>query len=306
MATLGSDQGPVRDIAPTPGSAGPLPAVPAGAGVPPAAPASAADSLSQEMEAAAVDGGLPHGQRAELQRLQPGSTWRLRRSLDAYSTPRGPGLATQVKAGRGLRLLDRPQRDPLAGTWRVRVRLLEDGYPCWLGVEDLLAVAAQAPPPCLPQWQRPGIRSRLPVVLAHALAAMEQPNRYLWGGTLGPDFDCSGLVQTAYAQAGIWLPRDAYLQERFCRPVAVRVGQTGLLEPGDLIFFGSPRRCTHVGLHLGDGRYLHSSGRQHGRDGLGIDDLNPRNDDPVACHYRRELRGAGRVMHSHDGSPLPP
>jgi cell wall-associated NlpC family hydrolase len=143
-------------------------------------------------------------------------------------------------------------------------------------------------------------------VLAFAEAARHRPNRYLWGGTLGPDFDCSGLVQTAFAQAGIWLPRDAYLQERFCRPVAVASGVTSLLRPGDLLFFGTPRRCTHVALHLGGGRYLHSSGRQHGRDGIGIDDLNPRNRDPVACHYRGELRGAGRVMHSHDGSPLPP
>jgi hypothetical protein len=114
------------------------------------------------------------------------------------------------------------------------------------------------------------------------------------------------LLQAAHAAAGIWLPRDAYLQERFCRPVAVRVGETHLLEPGDLVFFGTPRRCTHVGLHLGGGRYLHSSGRDHGRNGIGIDDLNPRNSDPVASHYRAELRGAGRVMHSHDGSPLPP
>ena len=113
-------------------------------------------------------------------------------------------------------------------------------------------------------------------------------------------------MQAAFAQQGIWLPRDAYLQERFCRPVAVQVGQTSLLEPGDLLFFGTRRRCTHVGLHLGDGCYLHSSGREHGRNGIGIDNLNPRNPDPVACHYRHELRGAGRVMHSHDGSPLPP
>jgi cell wall-associated NlpC family hydrolase len=143
-------------------------------------------------------------------------------------------------------------------------------------------------------------------VLAFAEAARQRPNHYLWGGTLGPDFDCSGLVQAAHAAVGIWLPRDAYLQERFCRPVAVRVGETHLLEPGDLIFFGSLRRCTHVGLHLGGGRYLHSSGRDYGRNGIGIDDLNPRNSDLVASHYRSELRGAGRVMHSHDGSPLPP
>ncbi len=88
--------------------------------------------------------------------------------------------------------------------------------------------------------------------------------------------------------------------------MALRPGVTSLLQVGDLIFFGTPQRCTHVGLHLGGGRYLHSSGREHGRNGLGLDDLNPRNQDPVASHYRQELRGAGRVMHSHDGSPLPP
>jgi cell wall-associated NlpC family hydrolase len=142
-------------------------------------------------------------------------------------------------------------------------------------------------------------------VLAFAEAARQQANAYLWGGSLGPDYDCSGLVQRAFANAGIWIPRDAYLQERFCQPVAVRPGVLHALLPGDLIFFGTPQRCTHVGLHLGGGRYLHSSGREHGRDGLGIDDLAPHNPHPVARHYRSQLRGAGRVMRCHDGSPLP-
>jgi cell wall-associated NlpC family hydrolase len=225
--------------------------------------------------------------------------WCLRHSLDAYSRPRGSGLATQVAAGRHLRVLE-------DGGPRLRVRLLEDGYPCWLERQDLAPAAVAAGLPRLPRLDRVAIAARLDVVLAFAEQARRRPNHYLWGGTLGPDFDCSGLIQAAHAAAVIWLPRDAYLQERFCRPVAVRVGETCLLEPGDLIFFGTPRRCTHVGLHLGGGRYLHSSGRDHGRNGIGIDDLNPRNSDPVACHYRAELRGAGRVMHSHDGSPLPP
>ncbi|MFM7360630.1 MAG: NlpC/P60 family protein [Cyanobium sp.] len=233
----------------------------------------------------------------------PGSVLRLAHPLNAWSRPRGPGLATQVGTGRHLRVLDPP---PL-GSSRLRVRLLEDGYPCWLEAAELAAHGQSAPaPPLLPRLDRARIRSRLPQVLAFAEAAAARGNVYLWGGSLGPDFDCSGLVQTAYAAAGIWLPRDAYLQERFCRPVAVGPGQTSLLEPGDLIFFGTARRCTHVGLHLGGGRYLHSSGREHGRNGIGLDDLNPRNEHPVARHYRQELRGAGRVMHSHDGSPLPP
>jgi hypothetical protein len=225
--------------------------------------------------------------------------WCLRHSLDAYSRPRGSGLATQVAAGRHLRVLE-------DGGPRLRVRLLEDGYPCWLERLDLASAAVTAGRPRLPGLDRVAIAARMDSVLAFAEQARQRPNHYLWGGTLGPDFDCSGLIQAAHAAAGIWLPRDAYLQERFCRPVAVRVGETRLLEPGDLIFFGTPRRCTHVGLHLGAGRYLHSSGRDHGRNGIGIDNLNPRNSDPVAYHYRAELRGAGRVMHSHDGSPLPP
>jgi len=229
-----------------------------------------------------------------------GSLWQLQRPVDAYSQPRGPGLATQVAAGRRLRVLDS------ATVGRLRVRLLEDGYPCWLEVSALRSQGVPTTVAPLPRLQRATIALRLERVLQIAQAAMQNPNVYLWGGNLGPDYDCSGLIQTSFAAAGIWLPRDAYLQERFCRPVAVHPGQTSLLEAGDLIFFGTAQRCTHVGLHLGGGRYLHSSGRQHGRNGLGIDDLNPRNQDPVASHYRRELRGAGRVMHSHDGSPLPP
>ncbi|KEF42338.1 MAG: hydrolase [Cyanobium sp. CACIAM 14] len=237
----------------------------------------------------------------------PGSGWTLQQPLEAYSRPRGTALATQVRAGRHLKVLESAQESVCAGRLpRLRVRLHEDGYPCWVESLELLERARPSLPPILPRLDRHRIAGRLEVVLAFAEAARQRPNRYLWGGTLGPDFDCSGLVQTAYARAGIWLPRDAYLQERFCQPVAVASGVTCLLTPGDLIFFGTPRRCTHVGLHLGGGRYLHSSGRQHGRDGIGIDDLAPGNWDPVASHYRTELRGAGRVMHSHDGSPLPP
>ena len=240
------------------------------------------------------------GTPAAPELLVRGSTWQLQAPLDLFSHPLGPGLATQAAAGRSLQIIE-----PSPAGARLRVRLAEDGYPGWLEPSHLLGRAVAAPLPPLPRLSQAEIAVRLAQVLAFAVAAMEVPNTYLWGGTVGPNYDCSGLVQTAFASAGIWLPRDAYLQERFCRPVAVRPGITHLLEPGDLIFFGTARRCTHVGLHLGDGHYLHSSGREHGRNGLGIDNLNPRNTHPVASHYRSELRGAGRVMHSHDGSPLP-
>jgi hypothetical protein len=210
-------------------------------------------------------------------------------------------LATQAAAGRCLQVLE----TPTGSIARLRVRLLEDGYPGWVDPQRLLGHAratARQRPPLLPEAQ---IRAALPAVLAFAERARQRPNRYLWGGSLGPDFDCSGLLQTAYAAAGVWIPRDAYQQERFCQPVAVRPGHYALLRPGDLIFFGKPQRCSHVGLYLGQGRYLHSSGREHGRDGLGVDSLDPQVADPVSVHYRLELRGAGRVVRCHDGTPLP-
>lgn len=241
---------------------------------------------------------LPEGTVAAPELLLPGSVWQLQHPLNLYSSSRRLGLATQAAAGRVLLVND-------LSCSTVGIRLLDDGYPGWAHLQDLVGRASASRHPHHPVLQRHQIMERIPAVLKLARSWMDQPNVYLWGGTLGPNFDCSGLVQTSFASTGIWLPRDAYLQERFCTPVAVQPGQTQLLEPGDLLFFGTPQRCTHVGLHLGGGHYLHSSGNEHGRNGIGIDSLNSRSEHPVTRHYLRELRGAGRVMHSHDGSPLP-
>jgi cell wall-associated NlpC family hydrolase len=246
---------------------------------------------------------LAAGTPAAPEWLIPGTNWQLTGSVDLYSQARGEGLASQAWTGRHLQILTSPAA---TGTgMRLRVRLLDDGYPGWLEPDALLGRAVACSPPQPQLLQRCSIVQRMEQVLSFAQAAQRVANTYLWGGSLGPNYDCSGLMQRAYASAGIWIPRDAYLQERFCQPVAVQPGQVQLLEPGDLIFFGTPQRCSHVGLHLGGGRYLHSSGVAHGRNGIGIDDLAPQNPDPVARHYRLELRGAGRVMHSHNGSPLP-
>ena len=244
---------------------------------------------------------LRPGSPAAAELLQRGTTWQLLGAIDGYSRPSGSGLATQAWNGRHLQVLEAAAE----GAHRLRARLLDDGYPCWVETADLLGRATAAPPPPPLLLDAVAIAQRRGAVMAFAEAALDQPNRYLWGGSLGPDYDCSGLVQRAFASAGIWIPRDAYLQERFCQPVAVRPDVLHALQPGDLIFFGTPQRCTHVGLHLGNGRYLHSSGLEHGRNGLGIDDLSPRNGHPVASHYRRQLRGAGRVLRCLDGSPLP-
>ena len=222
------------------------------------------------------------------------SCWRLRANVNGYSRSTGHGLTTQAGKGRSFRILK------IVGA-RIEVMLLDDGYQCWTDQDAVIGNAEHRGP-----WQptmltTTEIEQRIPDVLAWSERVQQQPNTYLWGGTTEPDMDCSGLMQMAFASQKIWIPRDAYQQEQFCQPIAVTPGPCHLLRPGDLIFFGTNKRCTHVGLHLGNGRYRHSSGREHGPNGIGIDSPHPPDTHPVACHYRAELRGAGRVVRCHDG-----
>lgn len=237
----------------------------------------------------------------------PGQCWQLLIGVNGYSKTHGDGLATQAASGRKFEILEpliEVEQDQNQ-TQRIRVRLLEDGYPCWLDSSDLLGNIKPCDPCRPPFLTEQEIEQRRPEVLSWIENAAQQTNTYLWGGTLGPNFDCSGLVQSAFAHSGIWLPRDAYQQEKFCMPLTIEPNDTGSLLKGDLIFFGTPDRCTHVGLHCGDGRYWHSSGVKHGRNGIGCDGLDLADKHPVATHYRSELRGAGRVTRCHDGSTLP-
>ncbi|WP_304454890.1 C40 family peptidase [Nocardiopsis sp. YSL2] len=89
-------------------------------------------------------------------------------------------------------------------------------------------------------------------VLDFARAQIGKP--YVWGGT-GPDsYDCSGLVQAAWAQAGVSLPRTTYDQVNAGTPVS-----RDELQPGDLLFFYSASAPSHVGIYSGDGMMIHGS-----------------------------------------------
>jgi cell wall-associated NlpC family hydrolase len=95
----------------------------------------------------------------------------------------------------------------------------------------------------------------LAAVAASALqfAAEQLGLPYRWGGTGPGGFDCSGLVQAAYRAAGVELPRVA--QDQF--DVGPPVPDHGLVEPGDLLFFGaSSRAVEHVGIYVGAGEMI--------------------------------------------------
>ena len=230
--------------------------------------------------------------------IQIGAEYRCVANLNLYGSEACQGLVTQARAGRQLRLIHKPE-SPLAKA--IQVCLCEDDYAGWLPAASVAALALAPQPYQPPTPTAQNIAAVLPAVMRFAYNATIPPNTYLWGGTVGPDFDCSGLVQTAFASAGIMLPRDSYQQQDFTEPVA-----GGALQPGDLLFFGAGDRTTHVALYVGQGNYLHSSGRDHGRNGVGIDSI-VNLQDPISYFYYRQLRGAGRVTRSYQplGQPMP-
>src|SRR4051812_18269023 len=87
----------------------------------------------------------------------------------------------------------------------------------------------------------------------NALKMVGKPYRY--GGTSpSTGFDCSGLVQFSFRQAGLALPRSTGDQLR----ATTRVRTSGIRR-GDLLFFDEEgRKKSHVGIYLGDGRFVHA------------------------------------------------
>ncbi|HEX2139300.1 MAG TPA: C40 family peptidase [Woeseiaceae bacterium] len=94
---------------------------------------------------------------------------------------------------------------------------------------------------------------------AAAIAVRQVGVPYRYGGRSTDGFDCSGLVNFAYARAGKIVPRTTLQLWRQLHPV-----DTGDLRVGDVLFFDIEGKVSHVGLYLGRGRFVHapSSGRE--------------------------------------------
>jgi murein DD-endopeptidase len=104
---------------------------------------------------------------------------------------------------------------------------------------------------------------------------------YRYGGSSPAGFDCSGLVLFSYQHAGVKLPRDTEQQRLLSHPVRV-----SSLRRGDLVFFDQEgKKNSHVGIYLGDGRFVHapSSGKR------------VRTDRLDSAYWKKHLSEARRV-----------
>lgn len=83
---------------------------------------------------------------------------------------------------------------------------------------------------------------------------------YVMGGTGPSSFDCSGLVQAAYRQAGISLPRMSQAQSTAGKSVSLSA-----LQPGDILYWGSKGSAYHVAVYVGGGKFV---GAQNSKTGI--------------------------------------
>ncbi|NED22679.1 C40 family peptidase, partial [Streptomyces sp. SID9913] len=90
---------------------------------------------------------------------------------------------------------------------------------------------------------------RAAAAVAAARSALGKP--YVWGANGPGGFDCSGLTQWSYAQAGVAIPRTSQAQRHAGRQIPLSEAR-----PGDLVVYRSD--ASHVGMYVGNGQVIHA------------------------------------------------
>ncbi len=122
-------------------------------------------------------------------------------------------------------------------------------------------------------------------VVQTALDVMGMP--YRWGDEGEEGFDCSGLIRYAFGRHGIILPRSSAEQAREGEEIGKNLDA---LRAGDVLTFATRgSQISHVGLYLGNGKFIHSA-----RKGVQISVLSP--DDVSGRWWFKRWRGARRVI----------
>ena len=222
--------------------------------------------------------------------------WKVKINISGYQNETKNNLVTEIVKNRIFRLIYPSLHQSKNKLSRILVQFYEDGYICWIDLEKLFIDKFDFKNSFI-ESDDILIQKNIPLILNWIKNQSKVKNKYLWGGTLGPNFDCSGLIQTAFLNHKIYIPRDSFQIKSFCRHLFNFSENKYSLKKGDILFIGNRNKCDHVGIYKGDGFYYHSSGSDYGRNGIGIDTLEETN-DKISLHYQSKLISAGRIFRS--------
>ena len=222
--------------------------------------------------------------------------WKVKVNISGYQNETDNNLVTEIFKNRIFRLIYPNFYRSKQKLSRILVQFYEDGYICWINLNNLYIEKLDSKNSFI-ESDEESIQEKIPLILNWIKDQSEVKNYYLWGGTIGPNYDCSGLIQTAFLNHQIYIPRDSYQIKSFCKHLFNFTDNKYSLKKGDLLFFGKNNKCDHVAIYNGDGFYYHSSGIDFGRNGIGIDTLKNTNDE-ISIHYQSKLISAGRIYRS--------
>jgi len=227
--------------------------------------------------------------------------WIVNIDIRGYKNERGNELVTEIVKNRLFRIIE---TNLTQKNWhnksRIFIQCYEDGYICWVDINNLVIKKYEAIKNNFVLIDKLFIQEQMPKILDWIQNQSNKSNFYLWGGTAGPNYDCSGLIQTAFLKRKIFIPRDSFQLKIFCEHLFNFPGDISGLQMGDILFFGEGKKCDHVGIYYSKGKYFHSSGRVNGRNGIALDSLlDTEESDSVSNYYRSRLISAGRVIKSY-------
>ena len=151
-------------------------------------------------------------------------------------------------------------------------------YQARLAAKRAAAAAAAKADKAAFQAASAKVPARIQRAIGYAMSKLGAPYRIAAEGDTS--FDCSGLVLASYKRAGISMPHSSRVQFRTTKRIS-----RSQLRPGDLVFFFG-RRAAHVGMYIGNNRFVHAS---NPREDVRVTSL----DDPW---YAARYSGAGRVL----------
>jgi cell wall-associated NlpC family hydrolase len=124
-----------------------------------------------------------------------------------------------------------------------------------IGILSLTACGSRSP--ARPGIVAPRIEANPNDILFRAISLVGTPYRY-GGNTPEGGFDCSGLIGYIFSDvAGARLPRSAADIDRLVAPAVSRKALIG----GDLVFFRDGGSISHIGIYVGEGRFVHAPSR---------------------------------------------
>jgi cell wall-associated NlpC family hydrolase len=191
---------------------------------------------------------------AQYQATQVAAAAAAQRQVDAATVLHNAQITLQKALVAGIASKRQQVQSLLAASKNVLARLTaaqQRRLAAQQAAENRRAVseATSAPSPAAPKsptYTGPAT-GQASAAVKYAYAQLGKP--YVWGGAGPSSFDCSGLTMMAWNAAGVSLPHNAAMQQSDIPAVSLSA-----LQPGDLIFFGSP--AFHVAIYIGGGNMI--------------------------------------------------